>query len=96
MANTKRVEDGIPITVWLDKETVKLIDDLSRKADMSRSRLVRNLIKVGADELKTMDSFGLISLMRLVETATGGVRGIIRKWLGSEAGDKDLSNKSEE
>ena len=48
MANTKKTEKGTPITVWLDENTVKLIDELSRKADMSRSRLVRNLIKVGA------------------------------------------------
>ncbi len=84
MANTKKVEDGIPITVWLDKETVDLIKELAEKADMSRSRLVRNLIKVGADELRTMDKWGFITLMRMVEEATGSVKAIVQKLLGSE------------
>lgn len=84
MANTKKVEKGIPITVWLDEDTVTLINDLAEKADMSRSRLVRNLIKVGADELKTMDSWGLITILRKVEAATEGIRGIIEKFLGRE------------
>ncbi len=88
MANTKKTEKGTPITVWLDENTVKLIDELSRKADMSRSRLVRNLIKMGADELQTMDSWGLITAVRKIEAATEGIRGIVQKLLASEPAEE--------
>ena len=96
MANIKRVEKGTPVTVWLDEDTLELIDGLAEKADMSRSRLLRNLIKVGADELRTMDKWGLIKLMRMVEAATGSVKEIIKKVLGSGPSEKGLSNGSEE
>jgi hypothetical protein len=86
MANTKRVEKGIPITVWLDEGTVTLIDELAGKADMSRSRLVRNLIKVGVDDFKMMDSMGLITVLRKVEAAKEGIRGIIERVLAKETG----------
>ncbi len=73
-----RTEKGTPITFWLDEETVNMIDELSKKADMSRSRLVRNIIKVGPDNLTILDSWRLVTAMRMIEAATDGIKEIIQ------------------
>ncbi|MFZ2447753.1 MAG: ribbon-helix-helix protein, CopG family [Syntrophobacteraceae bacterium] len=84
MANKKKVEKGIPITVWLDEEFVAHIDEMASRADMSRSRLIRNFIKIGAEDFKTLDVIGMLTLVRKVEAAKEGFRGIIDRVLGRD------------
>ena len=58
---TKR-EDGITVSVRLDKELADRIDRMAEKVDLSRSKLAANLVEAELSDLKFFDSFGLVRL----------------------------------
>lgn len=53
--------DGV-ITVKMTMEEIKRIDEYAKRMKVSRSQLVRNLVKTGLDDLQLMRSTGLLSL----------------------------------
>jgi metal-responsive CopG/Arc/MetJ family transcriptional regulator len=57
-------DKSIPVT--LDETFLVILDDLATRADLSRAKLMRNLIRVGVEGLETMDKIGVIKLMTII------------------------------
>jgi hypothetical protein len=49
-------------TVKVEKSKIKEIDKFAKKMNMNRSQLIRNLVDTGIDDLKIMNSTGLLTL----------------------------------
>jgi len=56
----------IMVSIWLDPTTITLIDKVAKTADITRTRLIHNLIEVGYDELKLQKNIGLVKLSLLL------------------------------
>lgn len=67
MARPKKLENGIPVTLWLDETAVSEIDRLADQINLSRSRFIRNLVSSGLQDAKLMDMMGLFKLMKKIE-----------------------------
>ena len=52
-------------TVQLDPEFVEKIDKMAEKLGLSRSQMMRNLMKSGLEDAVTLERFGLFSAFRL-------------------------------
>ncbi len=61
------------VTIWINKGLVERIEKLAVKGDLTRSKLITNIIEVGVEELEVMNKFGLWSTARIFEN--------IRQWL---------------
>lgn len=61
--------------LYLDAKTIAEIDRLAEKVGISRSRLIRNLLLMGLDDAKTLDAFGLFTLIRKLEGMMSKDRG---------------------
>lgn len=69
MGKRKMVKgEGREINVWVGVETVRELDRLGERLNMTRSRLARNLLESGLEDAKLMDLFGLLALMHKVES----------------------------
>lgn len=55
------------VTVWIHKDTVDRIEKLAAEADMTRSKLITNIIDVGVEELEVMDKLKLWAAARVFE-----------------------------
>lgn len=64
MVRPKVKETKQQFTVMLKPSTVKEIDKLAEKLEMSRSQFMANLIETGLDDAKTLDKVGMLSLFR--------------------------------
>ena len=61
MARPKVKEPKQQYTVMLKPSTVKQIDALAQKIELSRSQFMSNLIEMGLDDAKMLDRFGMLS-----------------------------------
>jgi hypothetical protein len=59
------------VNMYLDVDTICEIDRLAEKVGISRSRLARNLLLMGLDDAKTLDAFGIFTLIRKWESLKG-------------------------
>ena len=64
MGRPKVKEPKQQYTVMLRPSVVKEIDKFAVKAELSRSQLMANLIDMGLDDAKILDSMGLISAIK--------------------------------
>ena len=55
------------MTIWLDKDLLDRLDRIGSKADIPRSRLLRNMLEVSCEEMETLDGMGLLTAMRQIE-----------------------------
>lgn len=55
------------VNLYLDVAVIEEIDRIAEKAGLSRSRFARNLLLLGLDEARTLDAFGLFTLVRKFE-----------------------------
>lgn len=72
MRKTVITPDSRRVTVWLPEELITRTDRLAEKAEMERSRLLRNLIEVGIESLEQSEKVGLLQfslIMRDMENA---------------------------
>lgn len=76
MANKKLVEKGVHVHLWLDESMVKRIDELANKVELSRSRLVRNLIESGLEDTEVLDMVGILGLVKKYESFRRHMQGI--------------------
>ncbi len=51
---------GINVSVWMDLEQLESLDRLAAKVGVSRSKMAGNLLKMGLDDAKTLDAWGII------------------------------------
>jgi Ribbon-helix-helix protein, copG family len=70
----KRKESEQNITLWLEKDLVARIDKLAAKAEISRSRILRNLIEMSIDELEVVDKIGLFKFSIILQDLREGIR----------------------
>ena len=54
--------DKKALTVWIDTGLMERIDKLAEKADITRSKLVTNMIEVSVETLEKSQKVGLLQL----------------------------------
>lgn len=59
--------DKQAVTIWIDKGLVDRLEALAAKGDITRSKLITNLVEVGAEELEVMNKLGLWATARVFE-----------------------------
>jgi len=59
--------DKQAVTIWIDKGLVDRLEALAAKCDITRSKLITNLVEVGAEELEVMNKLGLWATARVFE-----------------------------
>jgi predicted DNA-binding protein len=65
--------DKQAVTIWIDKSLAERIEKLAQKGDITRSKLITNIIEVGVEEIEIMDKMGFWAPARIFED--------IRQWL---------------
>jgi predicted DNA-binding protein len=71
--------DKMAMTIWLDKSLVARLDQLAKKGELTRSKLVANIIEVGVEELEVMNKFGVWAVARIFENWKQRLRGKEKK-----------------
>lgn len=62
MKRKKKKQPKAQVTIQLDQEALETIDKLAEKVQLSRSQLCSNLIIMGLDDAKLLNSIGLTSI----------------------------------
>jgi len=52
----------IMVSIWIKPEILTKLDKIAEKAQITRSKLITNLIVVGCDEIKAQSNIGIIKL----------------------------------
>jgi metal-responsive CopG/Arc/MetJ family transcriptional regulator len=55
------------VTIWINKGLVDRIEKLAQKGDLTRSKLITNIIEVGVEELEIMNKLGIWATLRVFE-----------------------------
>lgn len=55
------------VTIWIKKDLVDRIDKLAEKADITRSKLITNLVDVGVEEVEVLDTLGVLAVAKVFE-----------------------------
>ena len=80
--------DKQAVTIWIRKDLVAKIDALAEKGDLTRSKLISNLVEVGVEELTVMNKVGLWAMAKIYED--------IRQRLRGRKGKKDEGTREED
>jgi len=64
--------DKQAVTIWIDKGLVDRLEVLAAKGDITRSKLITNIVEVGVEELEVMNKLGIWATARVFED--------IRQW----------------
>ncbi len=67
--------DKQAVTIWIKKDLVEKIDQFAEKGDLTRSKLISNLVEVGVEELTIMNKVGLWAMARIFEDIRQRLRG---------------------
>ena len=59
---TEEKKRSMAISVWINQETLKEIDQAAKWASLSRSKLIQNIIESGLSDLKVMRAIGIVRL----------------------------------
>lgn len=57
--------DKQAVTIWIDKSMVERIEKLAQKGDITRSKLITNIIEVNVGELEAMNKMGVWATARV-------------------------------
>jgi len=57
--------DKQAVTIWIDKTLAERIDKLAMKADITRSRLITNILEVVVGHLEKLNKLGVWATMRV-------------------------------
>lgn len=60
-------DEGVSVAIWLDKDMIRRLDAIAEKADISRSKLISNLLESGLDDAELLAKAGIIDLVMLVD-----------------------------
>ncbi len=63
------------VTIWIKKDLVEKIDQFAEKGDLTRSKLISNLVEVGVEELTIMNKVGIWAMARIYEDIRQRLRG---------------------
>ena len=75
----KEKGDMQAVTIWIKKDLVTQIDQFAEKGDLTRSKLISNLVEVGVEELTIMNKVGIWAMARIYEDIRQRLRGNKRK-----------------
>lgn len=59
----KEIEKGVQLSVWISADEVRRVEQIAKKARISKSRLVRNFVLMGLKDAELLDAVGIITLM---------------------------------
>ncbi|MBN1545266.1 MAG: ribbon-helix-helix protein, CopG family [Syntrophaceae bacterium] len=59
--------DKQAVTIWIDKKTLEKIEKLAAKGDITRSKLITNIVEVGVEDLEVMNKLGVWATARVFE-----------------------------
>lgn len=62
MARRQKDEKKTQVTINIKDNTLKEIDDLAKKLNLSRSQIVVNLVESGLDDAKILDELGAFDI----------------------------------
>jgi hypothetical protein len=62
VARKEKEEKKTQVTLNIKNDTLKEIDELAKKLNLSRSQMVVNLLENGLDDTKILDSFGIFDV----------------------------------
>ena len=62
---TAEKDDMQAVTIWIKKDLVSRIETLAEKGELTRSRLITNIIEIGVEELEVMNKFGMWAAARV-------------------------------
>ena len=68
--------DKQAVTIWIDKSLVERIEKLAQKGDLTRSKLITNIIEVGVEDVEIMDKIGVWATARVFKD----MRERLKKW----------------
>jgi len=71
-------KEGRTVAIWLDAETYERLEQLSRKLNLTRSRLAGNVIRTGLDDVNLLDKMGIFTAVQAIEKAKEALTGVIR------------------
>jgi hypothetical protein len=77
MSKKEITPDSRRVTVWLPEDLIARVDRLSKKADIERGRLLRNIIEVTVDSLEKSEKVGLLQFSLLMRDMGEG----LQKWV---------------
>jgi hypothetical protein len=56
----KKSKHGQTLSVWVDEDVLNDLDLLAKKAGITRSKIVCNILEVATSELKALDKVGIL------------------------------------
>jgi predicted DNA-binding protein len=62
------------VTMWLEPEWVERIDRLAEKAELSRARILENIVKMNIEELELVDKVGFFQFSKILKDLREGIR----------------------
>jgi hypothetical protein len=62
----KKEKQGQTLSVWVDEKILCDLDALAKKAGITRSKLVSNILDVATGELKTLEKVGVLRVTLLL------------------------------
>ena len=74
MGRPKGETEGVRISLYFNAEVIKRADVLAKKAGMSRSRLVGNILDEGLRSLERADSYGVLAVAVLLRDFSEGLK----------------------
>ena len=71
--------DKQAVTIWIDKSLVERIEKLAQKGDITRSRLITNIIEVTVETLEPMNKLGIWATARVFRDLGERLKNLYRK-----------------
>lgn len=75
----KLPEDKVQISVVIDKKAAEKIDEMAKIVGVSRSKMARNLMYIGIDDITMLDNIGLLQTAVTVKNMHTFVKETFRK-----------------
>jgi hypothetical protein len=66
MSRRREMQDGVKVSIMLDRQMLELVDRLAVKADMERGRLIRNILEMNCRALEQSERVGLFQMSVLL------------------------------
>ena len=62
----KEKKDGVHVNIWMDRGLLERVDKFAKKARMSRTTLIENMVDMTVRSLERADAFGVLSIAILL------------------------------
>ena len=85
MGTKERSRKGNTISIWLNREIQDNLDDSAKRVNLSRNKLIENLLDVGLEEIGILKHVGIFRLSMAIEN-------LRQQWrVSQESSDEDKS-----